>query len=59
MLVLSRKVGEAVAIGDDVVVKIAEVRGNRVRLAFEAPRDVAIDRSEVRERQSPEPEIAA
>ena len=49
MLVLSRKVNEVVHIGDNVTVTIVEVRGEKVRLGFSAPKDVAIHRSEVRE----------
>lgn len=47
MLVLTRKPGESVIINGDIFVKVMEVRGNRVRLAFEAPRGVRIMRSEL------------
>jgi len=48
MLVLTRKSGEKVMIGDDVVVTILEVRGdNSVRLGIEAPRDRRIRRAEI------------
>jgi carbon storage regulator len=47
MLVLSRKVGEKVIIGDDVVVTIIEARGKRIRIGFECPATVPIHRSEV------------
>lgn len=47
MLVLSRKPGETVLIGQDVRVTVAEVRGQRVRLAIEAPRHVPIFRQEL------------
>ena len=46
MLVLSRKVGEKVVIGNGVTVCVTEVNSNRVRLAFDAPDDVRILRSE-------------
>lgn len=49
MLVLSRKVGERIMIGEDVVVEIVEIRGNKVRLAFEAPPYVSILRNELLE----------
>jgi carbon storage regulator len=49
MLVLSRKPGEKVVIGNGIIVTVAEVKGNRVRLAFEAPGDVKIMRSELLE----------
>ena len=48
MLVLTRSTSERVMIGDDVIVKVVSVAGNRVRLAFEAPREVSIDREETR-----------
>jgi carbon storage regulator len=47
MLVLSRKVGERLWIGDGIVVEVLEVYGQRVRLGIEAPRDVIIRREEV------------
>lgn len=47
MLVLSRKKNEAIRIGDQVVLKVIEIRGNTVRLGIEAPDDVAIIRSEL------------
>jgi carbon storage regulator len=50
MLVLSRKIGERVCVGKAVVVTVVAVQNGRVRLAFDAPDNVAIDREEVRER---------
>ena len=47
MLVLTRKSGESIVIGDDVVLTVLEVRGGQVRLGIEAPRDVVIHRAEV------------
>lgn len=47
MLVLSRQRDEQVMIGDDVVVTVVDIRGDKVRLGFEAPRDVSIHRREV------------
>lgn len=49
MLVLSRKTGESVQIGDNIVVRVVEVKGGRVRLAFDAPNDVQILREELAE----------
>lgn len=46
-LVLSRKAGESVRIGDDVTVTVVEVRGGQVRVAVDAPRDVAVHREEI------------
>ncbi len=50
MLVLSRRPGESVRIGSDVRVRVISVSGHQVRLALEAPDDVAIHREEVFER---------
>ncbi|KFZ28190.1 carbon storage regulator [Pseudidiomarina atlantica] len=47
MLILSRKIGESLKIGDEVTVTIADVRGSQIRLQIEAPRDVAVHREEV------------
>jgi carbon storage regulator len=47
MLVLSRKIGEEIVIGDDVVVKITRIKGNRVTIAIEAPGHVRIIRGEI------------
>src|SRR5471030_2760277 len=47
MLVLTRKPGEKVLIGNGIGVTVAEVKGNKVRLAFEAPDDVRILRAEL------------
>ncbi len=50
MLVLSRKIGERVCIGNSVMVTVVAVNSGKVRLAFDAPEDLAIDREEVRGR---------
>jgi carbon storage regulator len=47
MLVLSRRVGESVVIGDDVTVTVLEVRGDVVRVGVDAPRSVAVHREEL------------
>jgi carbon storage regulator len=47
MLVLSRKTGERIDIGEDIQVVILGVSNGRVKLGFEAPRNVAVRRSEV------------
>ena len=51
MLVLSRKVNEAIVIQDAVRVTVIGIKGDRVRLGIEAPRDVTVDRAEVHERR--------
>lgn len=47
MLVLTRKKGERVMIGDDIVVTLIDIRGDGVRIGFDAPRGVPIQRAEV------------
>ncbi len=47
MLVLSRKIGESIVIGNNVVVTVRETHGGRIRLAIEAPRDVLVLRQEL------------
>ena len=50
MLILTRKSGEQIAIGDDVVITFLEVKGTQVKVGIEAPRHVTIHRQEVYER---------
>lgn len=50
MLVLSRKCGETVVIGNKIKVTVIEVRGDRVRLGFQSPAEVPIHRQEVHDR---------
>jgi carbon storage regulator len=47
MLVLSRKVGERIHVGDDIILEIRRITGNRVTLALDAPRNVRILRGEL------------
>jgi carbon storage regulator len=51
MLVLGRKLNERILIGDDIVITVAAISGDQVRLGIEAPRNVAVDREEVRWRK--------
>jgi carbon storage regulator len=52
MLVLTRKPGEKIIIADNIVLTVIAVRGRQVRLGFEAPRSIAIKRSELTVRDS-------
>ncbi len=47
MLILTRRIGETVMIGDDVSVTILGVKGNQIRVGISAPNDVAVHREEV------------
>ena len=49
MLVLSRKRDESIMIGDDVVLTVIEIRGDKVRIGIDAPREVPVHRREVYE----------
>ena len=51
MLILTRRAGEALRIGDDIEVTVMAVNGNQVRIGIKAPRDVAVDREEIAERK--------
>lgn len=50
MLILTRRVGETLIIGDNVKVTVLGVRGHQVRLGVDAPRDVSVHREEIYER---------
>jgi carbon storage regulator len=47
MLVLSRKKNESIIINDDITVTVVEIRGDKVRLGIDAPKDVSVHRQEV------------
>jgi carbon storage regulator len=51
MLILTRRAGEALRIGDDIEVTVMAVNGSQVRIGINAPRDVAVDREEIAERK--------
>ena len=50
MLILTRKLGEEITIGDDITIKLLEIKGSQVRLGIKAPRHVSIHRQEIYER---------
>jgi carbon storage regulator len=47
MLVLSRKMNESVVINDNITVVVVEIRGDKVRLGIEAPKDITVHRKEI------------
>ena len=60
MLILTRKVGESVLIGDDISISVLSVRGNQVKLGVQAPKEVSVHREEIYQRilQSKDEHIA-
>ena len=58
MLILTRRVGETLVIGDDVIVTVLGVKGNQVRLGVNAPRDLPVHREEIYERIQQEKQAA-
>lgn len=50
MLILTRRVGETLMVGDEVTVTVLGVKGNQVRLGVNAPKEVAVHREEIYER---------
>lgn len=48
MLVLTRKVGEGIKIGDDVIIRVIQVKGKQVRIGVEAPKETKVQRDELR-----------
>jgi carbon storage regulator len=56
MLILTRRVGETLMIGDDVTVTVLGVKGNQVRVGVDAPKDVPVHREEIYERIQKEQE---
>lgn len=59
MLVLSRRIGESIVIGNQVTITVLEVRGDQVRIGIDAPRDVQVHREEVWQQLQEENERAA
>jgi len=58
MLILTRRTGESLRIGDDVEVTVMAVNGSQVRIGIKAPRNIAVDREEIAERKQREREPA-
>ena len=57
MLILTRRVGETLMIGDNVTVTVLGTKGSQVRLGVDAPRDVSVHREEIYERIQKEKEV--
>lgn len=58
MLILTRRVGETLIVGDDVVITVLGVKGNQVRIGINAPKEISIHREEVYNRINQAQDIA-
>ena len=59
MLILTRKLGESITIGDDIKIQILEIKGKQVRIGIDAPRKYSIHREEIYQRIQEENKLAA
>lgn len=54
MLVLSRRIGEKIIIGEDIEIMVVDIRDDKVRIGISAPRDIPVMREELLDRKGPE-----
>jgi len=55
VLILTRRVDESIKVGEDITVTVLGIKGTQVRIGIQAPKDMSVDREEVRERKQHEP----
>lgn len=58
MLILTRRVGESIIIGDDIVVTILGLKGNQVKIGINAPKNVSVHREEIKRKIDAQIEVA-
>ena len=58
MLILTRRIGETLLIGDDITIKVVGINGNQVRIGIDAPLDVQVLRSELLKESEPAPDYS-
>jgi carbon storage regulator len=54
MLVLTRRVGESIVIGDDIIIRVVSVDGNQVKIGTDAPKSVSVNRQDIYDRKQAE-----
>lgn len=59
MLVLTRRLGETIVIGDDITIKIVDIHGKQIRIGIEAPKEISVYRGEIYDRIMQENKAAA
>ena len=59
MLVLTRRLGETIVIGDDIIIKIVDIHGKQIRVGIEAPSEISVYRGEIYDRIMQENKAAA